>query len=155
MFIEQSTASEKNNSKKIAEFCKRYIKTEEQTVNKREFGYGVSSMQLYIPRNKSAIYEIKTEYGILDSILTTFRDSANDISYIIDELKKQRGQEFIEEVSYGKRTLNKIIECAGYILAFLTNEKSLEYKLQEYNYKNVDDLWKTAYLKFQYKIKNY
>ena len=34
------------------------------------------------------LLEIKAEYGILDSILTTFRDSTNDISYIIDELKK-------------------------------------------------------------------
>lgn len=117
--------------------------------------YAASANQLYIPRVHKALYEMRSDHGILDSCLMICKDSNNELKMILQTLKKDRRQQFLDELSWTGKKLNDIKKDAGYILAFLLNEKSLEDKLKKYDYKNIEGLWNESFPLFQCKIKRF
>jgi hypothetical protein len=92
----------------------------------------LNTSNIYVPSTQAPLYQLKADFGLLDSCIELCEGSASETNSILESLKHQRRTKFIDELSYMGKDVNAVKSTIGYILSFLLNERALEQKLSRY-----------------------
>ena len=92
----------------------------------------LNTSNIYVRSTQAPLYQLKADFGLLDSCIELCEGSASETNSILESLRHQRRVAFIDELSYMGKDVNAMKSTIGYILSFLLNERALEQKLSRY-----------------------